>query len=130
MELTREWATGVLERCQAAATHGPWCDQLDRVLSAEERVALRALWAKLPGTFSVVSTLFAVMHGTADGYVRVEAERRAAHRRFGDFPPRVLQADGSTRYAEPGELDVQNALIRQVLDEPEVAEWDEVEKRS
>lgn len=61
--MTRERANEIFEQAKARATVGPWSDQLDHVMSAEERADIMARWRTMPGHCSFVSALFAIKNG-------------------------------------------------------------------
>lgn len=47
----------IIETARASATYGPWSDQLDLVMTAEERKSVKDLWNTMPGNTCFVDAL-------------------------------------------------------------------------
>lgn len=62
--MTRERADEIFEAAKARAIHGPWSDQLDKVMTADERAEVIAFWKRIPsGSSTFVSALFRIRDG-------------------------------------------------------------------
>lgn len=58
--MTPARAQEIIAAAQAKAVHGPWCDQLDRVMTFDERREVIAVWETMPGYTNFVSALFRI----------------------------------------------------------------------
>ena len=74
--MTSERAAQIIEQAQARAIHGPWSDQLDKVMTAEERAEVLQLWRTMPGYTCFVDALLRIKQGIPGG-VEVATERHA-----------------------------------------------------
>ena len=55
--MTRERANEIVRQAQALARYGPWSDQLDKVMTPDERAAVLAMWETMPGYTTFVHAL-------------------------------------------------------------------------
>jgi hypothetical protein len=62
--ITQERAREIMSRCQELAVHGPWCDQMDKVLTPEENAQILQHWESLPGTSCYMDSFFDFLNGT------------------------------------------------------------------
>ena len=74
--MTSERAAEIIEQAQGRATFGPWSDQLDKVMTAEERAEVIRFWETMPGYTCFVDALFRIKQGIPGGD-RVPTERHA-----------------------------------------------------
>ena len=61
--MTKERASEIIAAARAAAVYGPWCDQLDKVMTKDERREVNAVWDTLPGWYSFTWTLEKIARG-------------------------------------------------------------------
>ena len=61
--MTGERAKQVIEDARAKAVHGPWSNQLHRVLRPGERAEVNAVWATMPATTCFVDALLRIANG-------------------------------------------------------------------
>lgn len=61
--MTAERAREIFDHARQRATVGPWSDQLDKVMTPDERHEIKQLWATMPGHTCFVDALFRVMNG-------------------------------------------------------------------
>lgn len=65
--MTRERAAEIIQQAQSLARHGPWSDQLDKVMSPDERDDVLAMWKTMPGYTCFVHALFRIRDGVPPG---------------------------------------------------------------
>ncbi len=61
--LTKERATEIVRLAREKATCGPWCDQLDKVMTPEERDEIIAHWDTKDGSSNFVNALYDFVNG-------------------------------------------------------------------
>lgn len=66
MKLTQVRAKEIVAQARDKAVHGPWCDQLDKVMSAEERDQVLFHWDTLDGSTNFVNALYDFVEGKVD----------------------------------------------------------------
>ena len=60
--MTPTRAREIYDAARAQATCGPWSDQLDNVMTPDERREIVAVWETMPGNSCFVDALFRVMN--------------------------------------------------------------------
>jgi hypothetical protein len=63
--ITQARAEEIRTKCQELAKHGPWSDQLDKVITPEEDKEIRDLWATMPGNTAYIHAFYRFINGTA-----------------------------------------------------------------
>ena len=58
--MNRERAREIIQRAHVLATIGPWSDQIDKVMTKEERAEVNMVWNTLPGHTCFVDALFCI----------------------------------------------------------------------
>jgi len=61
--VTPERATEIIQQARERAGHGPWSDQLQHVMTLDERRELLAVWKTMPGHTAFVDVLNRVATG-------------------------------------------------------------------
>jgi hypothetical protein len=61
--MTPERANEIIAEARSRAKHGPWSDQLQHVMTLDERRELLARWRKMPGSTCFVDVLQHVANG-------------------------------------------------------------------
>ena len=61
--LSQERSQEIVKQAQEKAIHGPWVDQLDKVMSKEERQEVIKYWDTLPGWTSFYDALMHFVNG-------------------------------------------------------------------
>lgn len=72
--MTRERANEIIAQAQTRAKYGPWSDQLDKVMSADERRAVLEMWETMPGYTCFVHALYRIANGDPPGSEQVRGE--------------------------------------------------------
>ncbi len=65
--MTSERAAEIIQQAKAKAIHGPWSDQLDKVMTREERAAVLVKWETMPGHTCFVDALLRIKDNLPDG---------------------------------------------------------------
>ena len=73
--MTSERANEIIVQAKARARHGPWSDQLDKVMTPEERQEVIDLWNTMPGYTCFVHALLRIVYGDGPGPHDVPGER-------------------------------------------------------
>ena len=73
--MTRERANEIVRQAQALARYGPWSDQLDKVMTPDERAAVLAMWETMPGYTTFVHALQRICNGEPPGLKQVRGEK-------------------------------------------------------
>lgn len=63
--MTQQRAQEIYAAARAKAKIGPWSDQLDKVMTPEERGEIRRVWHEMPGYTCFVDALMRIMRGEA-----------------------------------------------------------------
>lgn len=63
--MTQERANEIIAQAKAKAVHGPWCDQLDKVMLPGERAEIVKVWKTMPGHTCFVDALYRIARGQA-----------------------------------------------------------------
>jgi hypothetical protein len=58
--MNRDRAREIIQAAYDRATIGPWSDQLDKVMTREERTEVNAVWSALPGHTCFVDAIFCI----------------------------------------------------------------------
>lgn len=65
--ISKQRAEEIKAECQKLAKHGPWSDQLPKVVTPEEDKEIRDLWQTMPGNTAYVHALYRFLNGTVYG---------------------------------------------------------------
>ena len=63
--VTQERADQIIEQAKSKAIHGPWSDQLERVMTPAERAEVMDKWDTMPGHTCFVHALLRLRNGDA-----------------------------------------------------------------
>lgn len=63
--MTPERAQEIVKQARDKATCGPWSDQLDKVMTKEERNEVNQVWDKMPGHTCFVDALYSIARARA-----------------------------------------------------------------
>lgn len=61
--MTPERASEIIREAKRLAVHGPWSDQLNNVMTTEERGIVIAKWKTMPGYTCFVDALYRIERG-------------------------------------------------------------------
>lgn len=69
--LTQQRAIEIFDECVRTSGYGPWSDRLDKVMTTEEREAVKGIWLspERPGS----STFAGVLCDIKNGFLKAEA---------------------------------------------------------
>lgn len=56
--MSPERAQAIIQAAYDRCTCGPWCDQLDKVMSTEEREEVKVVWNTMPGDTCFVDAIY------------------------------------------------------------------------
>jgi len=62
--ITQERAQEIKRKAQELAHHGPWCDQMSKVITPEEDRQIKLHWESLPGSSCYMDSFFDFLEGT------------------------------------------------------------------
>lgn len=62
--MTRERALEIKQQCQLLAEGSPWSDQMDHILTPQEKQEIITYWKNLPGGSSFLDAFFDICNGT------------------------------------------------------------------
>lgn len=104
--MNRDRAREILQTAYDTTTCGPWSDQLDKVMTREERAEICAVWDTMPGYTCFVDALYRIAreggpsHGPGCWTIRTD-------RRFGrgPKPPELDERDKALLVRKTTELD-------------------------
>jgi hypothetical protein len=60
--MTPERAQQIIQAAYDTCTCGPWSDQLDKVMSREERAEVNEVWETMPGDTCFVDAIYRIAH--------------------------------------------------------------------
>lgn len=75
MKLTKVRAKEIMEQAREKAIHGPWVDQLDKVMTKEEREEVILHWEAMPGNTSFYDAFMRFVRGSVDPLPTMNAVR-------------------------------------------------------
>ena len=62
-----ERAEEIERQARQKATHGSWCDQIDKVITPEEKAFVMAVWDAIPsGSSTFMDAFYAIKNGQID----------------------------------------------------------------
>ena len=61
--MTKERAQQIIQAAKDKTVYGPWCDQLDKVMTKAEEAEVNAVWETMPGYTNFVQALFRIANG-------------------------------------------------------------------
>jgi hypothetical protein len=91
--MTPERANEIIEQAQAKAKHGPWSDQLKKVMTPEEHATILAVWETMPGNTCYVDALLRIKN--KDQNATLQLKPRTTYR---DGDGREVCIAGLARY--------------------------------
>lgn len=60
--MTPERAKEIIRQAKALANVGPWSNQIDKVISKEERLEVNKVWETMPGHTCFVDALYQIIN--------------------------------------------------------------------
>jgi hypothetical protein len=63
-----ERAQEIIQAAHDTAVHGPWSDQLDKVMTKEERSEVNAVWDTMPGDTCFVDAIYRIARTNDPGW--------------------------------------------------------------
>ena len=64
--ITKERAKEIIEEARKLSNYGPWSDQLDKVITSEEKFEILGHWETMSGESSFVDALFDFLNGRVE----------------------------------------------------------------
>lgn len=68
--MTAERAAEIIEQAKRKAIYGPWSDQLDKVMTPDERADILRKWETMPGHTCFVDALLRIKNNLPDGVLK------------------------------------------------------------